>query len=63
MSTQAASGPKALPAANTKTRRCSGKVAKPDFQANDAIDFWDLTHREDWGISELSQLGYQLARL
>ena len=33
------------------------EMAKPDFQANDAIDFWDLTNREDWGISELSQLG------
>ena len=34
-------------------------MAKPDFEANDAIDFWDLTNREDWGISELSQLGIQ----
>ena len=33
------------------------EMAKPDFQANDAIDFWDLTNREDWGISELSQAG------
>ena len=32
-------------------------MAKPDFQADDAIDFWDQTNREDWGISELSQLG------
>jgi Rieske 2Fe-2S family protein len=32
-------------------------MAKPNFQATDAIDFWDLTNREDWGISELSQLG------
>jgi Rieske 2Fe-2S family protein len=35
------------------------EMAKPNFQANDAIDFWDLTNREDWGISELSQLGIQ----
>jgi Rieske 2Fe-2S family protein len=33
------------------------EMAKPDFQANDAIDFWDLTNREDWGIVELSQAG------
>jgi Rieske 2Fe-2S family protein len=33
------------------------EMAKPNFQATDAIDFWDLTNREDWGISELSQLG------
>jgi Rieske 2Fe-2S family protein len=24
---------------------------------DDAVEFWDLTNREDWGISELSQLG------
>ena len=35
------------------------EMAKPEFKANDAIDFWDLTNREDWGISELSQLGIQ----
>ena len=33
------------------------EMAKPGFQADDAIDFWDQTNREDWGISELSQLG------
>jgi Rieske 2Fe-2S family protein len=37
----------------------SAEMAKPDFQANDAIDFWDLTNREDWGIVELSQAGIQ----
>src|SRR6266436_2759391 len=24
------------------------EIAKPDFHADDAIDFWDLTNREDW---------------
>jgi Rieske 2Fe-2S family protein len=33
------------------------EMAKPDFQADDAIEFWDVTNREDWHISELSQLG------
>jgi Rieske 2Fe-2S family protein len=33
------------------------ELAKPNFAADDAIDFWDLTNREDWHISELSQLG------
>lgn len=33
------------------------EMAKSDFQADDAIDFWDLTNREDWGIVELSQAG------
>jgi len=35
------------------------EMAKGDFNATDAIEFWDLTNREDWGISELSQLGIQ----
>jgi len=35
------------------------EMAKPDFHACDAIDFWDLTNREDWRISELSQAGIQ----
>jgi Rieske 2Fe-2S family protein len=33
------------------------ELAKPDFQADDAVEFWDLTNREDWRISELSQAG------
>jgi glycine betaine catabolism A len=33
------------------------ELAKPDFHCADAIDFWDLTNREDWAISELSQKG------
>lgn len=33
------------------------EMAKPNFIANDAIDFWDATNKEDWEISELSQKG------
>jgi glycine betaine catabolism A len=33
------------------------EMAKPDFQADDAIEFWDLTNREDWWIAEQSQAG------
>jgi glycine betaine catabolism A len=33
------------------------ELAKPNFHAADAIDFWDLTNKEDWRISELSQAG------
>jgi len=33
------------------------EMAKPDFVGNDAVDFWELTNKEDWGISELSQAG------
>ena len=35
------------------------EMAKPDFEANDAIDFWDLTNKEDWHICELSQAGIE----
>ena len=35
------------------------EMAKPDFQADDAIDFWDQVNREDWSIAELSQQGIQ----
>jgi len=33
------------------------EVAKPGFQADDALEFWDATNREDWKISEWSQEG------
>jgi Rieske 2Fe-2S family protein len=35
------------------------EMAKPDFHAGDAIDFWGLTNRQDWRISELAQAGIQ----
>lgn len=33
------------------------EITKSNFVADDAIDFWDMTNREDWAISELSQAG------
>lgn len=33
------------------------EMAKPGFTADDVVEFWDATNREDWGISELSQQG------
>jgi phenylpropionate dioxygenase-like ring-hydroxylating dioxygenase large terminal subunit len=33
------------------------ELARGDFDASDAIDFWDLTNRQDWGVCELSQAG------
>ncbi len=33
------------------------ETVKPNFEADDAIEFWDSTNREDWAISELSQAG------
>jgi Rieske 2Fe-2S family protein len=35
------------------------ELAKSDFFADDAIEFWDTTNREDWRISELAQAGIQ----
>ena len=32
-------------------------MAKANFEGKDAVEFWDSTNREDWGISELSQAG------
>jgi Rieske 2Fe-2S family protein len=33
------------------------ELARPEFNAADAIDFWDLTNRQDWHVCELSQAG------
>jgi Rieske 2Fe-2S family protein len=33
------------------------EIAKPDFTADDVVEFWDLTNREDWHIAEMSQAG------
>jgi Rieske 2Fe-2S family protein len=33
------------------------ELATPGFTASDAIDFWDLTNRQDWHVCELSQAG------
>ena len=35
------------------------ELAKPDVITDDAIEFWDITNREDWHIVELSQAGIQ----
>ena len=33
------------------------ELEKPDFSMTDAIEFWDMTNRQDWKVSELTQLG------
>ena len=35
----------------------SRPLADPDYNIHDAIEFWDLTNRQDWDIVEQSQLG------
>ncbi len=32
-------------------------MAKPDFDPSDAIEFWDMTNRQDWEVCELQQAG------
>jgi Rieske 2Fe-2S family protein len=33
------------------------EVGKPDFDPSDAVDFWDMTNRQDWRACELAQKG------
>ena len=33
------------------------EIAKPGFDANDAVEFWDLVNRQDWAICERVQRG------
>jgi Rieske 2Fe-2S family protein len=33
------------------------EMSRPDFILDDVIAFWDETNRQDWHVSELSQLG------
>jgi Rieske 2Fe-2S family protein len=32
-------------------------MAKPDFDPTDAVKFWNMTNKQDWEVSELSQKG------
>jgi Rieske 2Fe-2S family protein len=32
-------------------------LAAPGFDPADAIDFWDLTNRQDWHVNELTHAG------
>jgi len=32
-------------------------IAAPGFDPSDAVEFWDMTNRQDWHVCELSQLG------
>jgi len=33
------------------------ELARPGFDPNDAVEFWDMTNRQDWHVCELSQAG------
>ena len=32
-------------------------IARPDFDPTEAVEFWDLTNRQDWHVCELQQRG------
>jgi Rieske 2Fe-2S family protein len=32
-------------------------MARPDFDPSDAVEFWDLTNRQDWAVCEAQQRG------
>jgi Rieske 2Fe-2S family protein len=32
-------------------------IAAPDFDPNDAVEFWNMTNKQDWHVSELSHQG------
>ncbi len=32
-------------------------MAEPGFDASDAVEFWDVTNRQDWRVNELTQAG------
>lgn len=32
-------------------------IAQAEFDPSDAVDFWDLTNKQDWHVNELTQLG------
>lgn len=34
-----------------------GAMEQPGFDPSDAVDFWDLTNRQDWHVNELTQAG------
>jgi Rieske 2Fe-2S family protein len=33
------------------------ELARPDFDAKDVVEFWDMTNRQDWHVCELAQSG------
>ncbi|MCA1659468.1 MAG: hypothetical protein LC642_02845, partial [Verrucomicrobiaceae bacterium] len=37
--------------------RDAAKTAEPAFNPDGAIEFWDMTNKQDWHVCELSQQG------
>jgi Rieske 2Fe-2S family protein len=34
-----------------------GEIKKPSFNPKDAVEFWDITNKQDWQLSDLAQQG------
>jgi Rieske 2Fe-2S family protein len=34
-------------------------MSRSDFDPSDAVEFWDLTNRQDWHVNELTQKGIE----
>jgi Rieske 2Fe-2S family protein len=32
-------------------------MARPDFNPDSAVEFWDMTNRQDWHVCEITQQG------
>ena len=44
------------------------EIKRPDFNPQDAVEFWDITNKQDWELSDMAQhgissKGYQPARI
>ena len=35
----------------------ASEIARPGFDPSDAVEFWDVTNRQDWELSDLAQAG------
>ncbi|HWZ45554.1 MAG TPA: aromatic ring-hydroxylating dioxygenase subunit alpha [Candidatus Saccharimonadales bacterium] len=33
------------------------EIGKPGFDPSDAVEFWDITNRQDWELSDMAQIG------
>ena len=33
------------------------EIGKPGFSAKDAVEFWDITNKQDWELSDMAQIG------
>ena len=61
--TTVAAGGRTAPTSSASGTSTRTQIARPDFDPTGAIEFWDLTNRQDWELSELGPGGNLVARL